>query len=131
MTQTKDILNLDDVKILVDAFYDKVRQNELLADIFNTIIQDNWDIHLEKMYRFLETVLLQKHTYVGSPFAPHAHMPIDAKHFDQWKKLFYQTIDENFTGEKANEAKWRADKMAEMFQLKMAHYKNIKIKPLM
>ena len=46
------------------------------------------------------------------------------------KKLFLQTIDENFTGEKANEAKWRADKMAEMFQLKMSHYKNIEIKPL-
>jgi hemoglobin len=35
--------------------------------------------------------------------------------------LFFETIDENFSGEKAEEAKFRATKMAEMFQLKIAY----------
>ena len=37
--------------------------------------------------------------------------------------LFTQTVDELFEGEKAKEAKWRAEKMAEMFEIKIEHYR--------
>lgn len=118
---TKDILKLDDIKNLVDSFYGKIREDLLLKDIFNNIIQDRWPQHLEKMYTFWQTVLLSEHTYYGSPFPPHAKMPIDKKHFDRWLQLFFETIDENFSGEIADEAKWRASKMAEMFQFKIGY----------
>jgi hemoglobin len=75
------------------------------------------------MYRFWQTVLLGEHTYMGSPFPPHANLPVDKSHFDQWLKLFKETLDEFFRGEKANEAKWRADKMAEMFQLRLSYFR--------
>jgi hemoglobin len=129
MEKQNDILKLEDVKVLVDAFYAKVQQDELLAEIFNNKIQDNWPVHLDKMYRFWQTVLLYEHTYSGSPFPPHAHLPVDVSHFDRWLKLFFETIDENFTGEKAEEAKWRSEKMAEMFQIKINYFKNQKNKP--
>ena len=116
---TKDILKLDDVKHLVDSFYGKIREDKLLKEIFNSNIQDRWPQHLEKMYTFWQTVLLSEHTYYGSPFPPHAKMPIDREHFDRWLQLWFETIDENFTGEIADEAKWRASKMAEMFQFKI------------
>ena len=116
---TKDILKLDDVKHLVDSFYGKIREDKLLKEIFNSNIQDRWPQHLEKMYTFWQTVLLSDHTYYGSPFPPHAKMPIDKEHFDRWLQLWFETIDENFTGEIADEAKWRASKMAEMFQFKI------------
>lgn len=116
---TKDILKLDDVKHLVDSFYGKIREDLLLKNIFNSNIQDRWPQHLEKMYTFWQTVLLSEHTYYGSPFPPHAKMPIDKEHFDRWLQLWFETIDENFTGEIADEAKWRASKMAEMFQFKI------------
>ena len=116
---TKDILKLDDVKHLVDSFYGKIREDLLLKNIFNSNIQDRWPQHLEKMYTFWQTVLLSEHTYYGSPFPPHAKMPIDKEHFDRWLQLWFETIEENFTGEIADEAKWRASKMAEMFQFKI------------
>lgn len=116
---TKDILKLDDVKHLVDSFYGKIREDQLLKDIFNNIIHDRWPEHLEKMYTFWQTVLLSEHTYYGSPFPPHAKMPVDKEHFDRWLQLFFETVDENFSGEIANEAKWRASKMAEIFQFKI------------
>ena len=119
MIKTKEILSIEEIKLLVDLFYEKVRKDSILADIFNEVIQDNWPAHLEKMYRFWQTVLLKEHTYYGSPFAPHAKLPVNGKHFDRWKQLFFETIDENFVGEKAAEAKFRAEKMAEMFQLKI------------
>lgn len=123
MHSQKDILNLEDIKVLVDSFYEKVRKDELLSPIFNGIIQDSWPHHLEKMYTFWQTVLLKEHTYFGSPFVPHAKLPVEQEHFDKWMVLFYATIDEQFAGEKANEAKWRAEKMAEMFHTKIQYYR--------
>lgn len=120
----EDILELDDIKNLVDTFYGKVRQNELIGPVFNERIQDRWPEHLEKMYRFWQTVLIGPHTYFGSPFPPHAKLPVEKEHFDTWMGIFAETIDELFEGKIAEEAKWRAAKMAEMFQIKINHYKN-------
>lgn len=128
---TKEILTLEEIKLLVDTFYGKVRKDDLLADIFNNIIKDNWPVHLEKMYRFWQTVLLEEHTYSGAPFAPHAHMPISGEHFDRWLLLFHGTLDELFTGPKADEARWRSSKMAEMFQFKLAYIKENNLKPIL
>lgn len=122
----KDITQRNDIVIMVDRFYEKVKKDELLGSIFNDIIQDRWPEHLEKMYRFWETILLKNHTYHGSPFPPHAKLPIDKKHFERWLTMFIATIDENFKGEVAEEAKWRAAKMAEMFQYKINHLQNQK-----
>ena len=38
-------------------------------------------------------------------------------------ELFIVTADTLFEGEKAKEAKWRAGKMAELFESKIEHYK--------
>ena len=111
-----EILELDDIKMLVDSFYGKVREDTLLSPIFNKVIQDRWPEHMEKMYTFWQTVLLGEHTYYGSPFPPHAKLTIGKEHFDRWLQLFYNTIDDNFGGEKAEEAKWRASRIAEVFQ---------------
>lgn len=123
-TSSHDILSLDDIKNLVDSFYGKVRKDELIGPIFDERIQDRWPTHLAKMYTFWQTVLLGEHTYYGSPFPPHSQLPIDEVHFNRWLKLFYETLDENFTGKIAEEAKWRANKMAQMFQYKLQYYKN-------
>ena len=119
-----EILNLDDINLLVDTFYTKVQTDPLVGPIFNGVLLDRWPVHLEKMYRFWQTVLLEEHTYFGSPFLPHAKLPVGKEHFEQWLLLFYKTIDELFTGKKAQEAKWRAEKMAVMFQSKIEYYKN-------
>lgn len=125
MKTKHDILNIDDVKSLVDTFYDKIRKNELLGPIFNERIQDRWPQHLEKMYTFWQTVLLKDHTYFGSPFVPHARLPVDNIHFNVWVGLFNSTVDDLFEGSVAEEAKWRGAKMAEMFESKIKHYKNL------
>jgi hemoglobin len=127
----QDILSLDDVKNLVDTFYDKIRKNELLGPIFNERIQDRWPQHLEKMYTFWQTVLLKEHTYFGSPFVPHARLPVDNVHFTTWMGLFNETVDELFKGNIAEEAKWRGAKMAEMFESKIKHYQSLDFESLL
>ena len=130
-THKNEITNIEDIKRLVDEFYIKVRRDELLKDIFNSVIQDRWSEHLEKMVHFWQTVLLEEHTYYGSPFIPHAQLPVEKSHFDQWLKLFNETIDEHFIGEKAKKAKWQGERMAEMFQHKIEYYKNNTAKPIL
>ena len=118
-----DILSLEDVKLLVNTFYGKVREDKLIGPIFDERIQNRWPEHLAKMYTFWQTVLLGEHTYYGSPFPPHAKLPVEKIHFERWLTLFSETLNELFTGEIAAEAMWRANKMAEMFQFKIHHYR--------
>lgn len=120
----KDITSLEDIKTLVDKFYSKVRLDSTLKNIFEDTIQDRWPVHLDKMCRFWQTVLLTEHTYTGSPFSPHVKLGIAQQHFETWLVLFKETIVENFEGQKADEALWRASKMAEMFQYKLDYLNN-------
>ena len=126
-----DINTVDDIRLLVDSFYGRVRNDALLKDIFEDKIQDRWPEHLEKMYRFWQTVLLEEHTYYGSPFVPHARLPVDTAHFGQWVDLFRATVDGLFAGEKATKAKWQGERMAEMFWHKIAYYRDNSITPIL
>ena len=119
----EDIKNLTDVKLLVDSFYGKIREDSALKDIFNNKIEDRWPEHLQKMYNFWQTVLLEEHTYYGSPFMPHAKLPVKLEHFERWLALFYTTVDDLFEGEKAEQAKWQGQRMAEMFHAKIEYHK--------
>lgn len=116
----KDITNDNDIKLMVNVFYSKVRNDALLKDIFNDAIQeDGWSKHLEKMYSFWQTVLLIKKSYYGNPFMPHAKLTVESHHFRQWLSLFSETVNELFVGEKSEKCKWQASRMAEMFQKKI------------
>lgn len=131
MSTIKQIENIEDVKLLVDTFYGKVREDEILKDVFNNVIQNRWPQHLEKMYRFWQTVLLDdERTYFGAPFPSHAQLPVDAVHFERWLKLFYGTVDSLFIGERAERAKWQGNRMAEMFLYKIQYYRNNDVIPL-
>lgn len=130
MIVKKDIQSFEDIQLLVNTFYASVRSNDLLGPIFNERIGDRWSEHLEKMYRFWQTVLLQDHSYFGSPFPPHAKLPVSQAHFSVWLQLWHQVTDSYFEGPKASEAKWRGNKMAAMFLSKINYYKSNNAQPL-
>lgn len=129
--QKLDISTLEDIKTLVDTFYYKIQKDDMLGIIFNQNIQDRWPLHLEKMYRFWQTILLEEYTYDGRPFPPHAHLPISKVHFERWLAIFEETVHSLFEGAKANEAIWRAQKMATMFESKLHYIQNNPDKPLL
>ncbi len=114
----KQIESLEDIRLLVDSFYDKVRQDQVLSPVFNEKIKE-WPPHLDKMYRFWQSILLGEHTYNGAPFLKHMALPIGPEHFHRWLALFYETVDSLFSGRKAQEAKFRASRIAEVFQFRM------------
>lgn len=121
---TQDISSLGDIKLLVNTFYAKVQDDDLIGPIFNEKMLGRWPEHLEKMYRFWQTILLEEHTYSGSPFPPHKHLPVNQAHFDRWMEIFNSTVDFLFVGKLAEEAKVRAANMAYMFNYKIEYFRN-------
>ncbi|MCC2678847.1 MAG: hypothetical protein K0R29_1423 [Pseudobdellovibrio sp.] len=100
---------------IVDAFYAKVRQDELIGPIFTEQAKVDWDEHLPKLYNFWEDLLFGSENYHGRPFPPHLKFNLKIEHFERWLKLFVETIDENYTGLKADEMKARALRIAQNF----------------
>lgn len=118
-TPLTDIATECDIQTLVDHFYDKVNQDEKLGPIFNAIAQVYWPKHLFTMYDFWSSVLFGTMRYKGRPFPKHLTLPIEGEHFQRWLKLFFETVQENFAGPKAEEAKLKALNIATMFEYKM------------
>ena len=54
----KKIESREDVSLLVNTFYSKIRKDTLLGPIFNRIITD-WETHLELLTDFWETNLFR------------------------------------------------------------------------
>ncbi|MFV5686595.1 group III truncated hemoglobin [Flavobacterium sp. GB2R13] len=119
-----DITTLEDIKLLVDSFYSKVQKDQFIGPIFNEKIGSRWPEHLEKMYRFWQTILFEVHSYSGSPFPPHKQLPVSKEHFERWMEIFIETTDSLFVGPLAEEAKIRAKNMAEMFNYKIEYFRN-------
>jgi hemoglobin len=115
----KDIENEEDVRALVDSFYGKVQQDELLNPIFNDVAKVDWAHHLPKMYAFWNGMILGIPGYAGRPFPPHTVLPVSADHFTQWLTLFHQTVDELFEGPGATRAKNASASIAHTFALRM------------
>ncbi|AYN02837.1 MULTISPECIES: group III truncated hemoglobin [unclassified Flavobacterium] len=121
-----DITTIEDIKLLVNTFYAKVQKDDLIGPIFNERIQGRWPEHLETMYKFWQTILLEQHSYSGSPFPPHKHLPVDQSHFNRWIEIFTKTVDSLFIGILAEEAKMRGVNMASMFLYKIEYFRDLK-----
>ena len=119
-----DIQSTDDIKLMVNTFYQRIQKNEVLGPIFEDRIKGRWEQHLEKMYRFWQTILFNEHTYKGAPFPPHATMPIDESHFKIWVQNWTTTVDDFFAGPIAEEAKKRGKLIAAIFNSKLDYFKN-------
>lgn len=118
-----DIASRADIEILVNTFYRKVQKDELIAHFFNEVVQLDWNKHIPVMYSFWESILLDKHSYQGNPMPIHVSLneksPMKKEHFDRWVELFFSTVDELFSGEKAELAKTRALSIATVMQVKI------------
>ncbi|QHS56595.1 group III truncated hemoglobin [Mucilaginibacter sp. 14171R-50] len=115
-TQLHDMETEADVRLLVDAFYGKVRQDELLAPVFEPVIGGNWDHHLARMADFWSTLLLYTKKFSDDPLTRHLPLVLTKAHFDRWLMLFHGTVDELFQGDIAENAKKRAYSIARIMK---------------
>jgi hemoglobin len=112
----REIENEADVHELVQTFYQKVMEDELISPFFKRL---NFEEHLPKMEIFWRFVLLDEPGYTTSVTDKHMHMRLKEEHFKRWILLFNQTLDELFIGEKVELAKQRAAIIGWTIQSKM------------
>jgi hemoglobin len=114
-----DIQNSEDVKRFVQEFYDLVNRDPILSPIFNDVAKVDWTTHLPLLNTFWNTLLFRSGEYKGNPFSKHLLLPVGQEHFGRWVDLFITTIDSQFAGPKAEEAKNYARSIAETFRTRM------------
>ena len=123
MPDNKDIENREDIELLVDSFYKKVVDDEVIGFIFNDVANIDWEKHMPIMYDFWETTLFHKAVYKGNPMQVHVDLTnkvaLKKEHFDQWLSMFNATVNELFVGDKAELAKTRALSIATVMQIKI------------
>ena len=103
---------------LVDAFYAKVRADDMLGPLFNAAVGD-WPEHLEKLAGFWSSVMLTSGRYKGNPVAAHAKHAgaIRPEMFDRWLMLWRETADEMLSPDDADLIRVKAERIAESLKL--------------
>ena len=118
-----DLQNRADIVRLINTFYDKLLKDELVAHLFIEVAKIDLDEHLPILYDFWENILFQTGTYRRDAMTPHLDLhrmhPLKEEHFDRWLKLFDESMDELFEGEKARQAKVRALSIATVIRIKI------------
>lgn len=109
---------------LVDRFYARVRQDEILGPVFAARIED-WDAHLIKLCAFWSSVVLMTGRYKGRPMPVHAAIAeISDVHFERWLKLFAETAKSVCAPEAAALFIDRAKRIAESLRLGISLARN-------
>jgi hemoglobin len=124
----KDIQTREDIIFLIDTFYKKVIANDIIGYIFTDVVQLNWETHIPVMYDFWDSILFGTMIYKGNPIVKHIALDkketLKQEHFDEWLRLWRETIETHFEGEKAAEAIYRAGLMEKLILYKVEQSRN-------
>jgi hemoglobin len=121
-----DIETRADCERLVRAFYSKAMADPVIGFLFTDVAHLDLEAHVPQITSFWETILLGTKTYSGNPFAK--HVPLHQKaglregHFKVWLGLWFGTVDELFAGDRANQAKVHALRVAQAFSQRLESF---------
>jgi len=128
MDTKKDIETREDITRLIIQFYGDVKKDDIIGFIFNDVVNLNWEVHIDVIVDFWETILLDNPVYKKNAMEVHYDLnkkiPLQQKHFSQWLILFYASVDSLYAGKIANLAKTRAKSIAAVMELKMSGANN-------
>jgi hemoglobin len=112
---SRDAVSEEQIATLVDTFYTRVRQDDVLGPVFERVVGNEWEPHLEKMRAFWSSLVLASGRYKGNPMMAHLMIlpRIGAQHFQRWLHLWKQTTTELFPQQIAMIFVRKAETMAE------------------
>lgn len=120
-----DITTRTDVELMVNEFYQKVQQDQMLDHVFNNVAKLDWDAHLPRMYDFWESVIFGNALYKGNPLKHHQQLHdkynLTKEMFDTWVAFFTESVDAHFEGPNATKAKQSAMSIAVVLQTKTVY----------
>ncbi len=115
----KDIQSRTDIDRLMNQFYARATRDQIIGYIFSDVAKLDLEHHLPVIGDFWETLLFGTGNYQRhgrNPLQIHGELslktPLHAEHFRRWLDIFRETIDESFSGERAEFANTRAEAIA-------------------
>jgi hemoglobin len=110
-----ETLSEETLGYFLDAFYAKVRRDDVIGPVFAARIADeDWPRHLATIRDFWSSVLLKTGRYKGNPFGKHVAIEgIGMAHFERWLGLFGETASETFAPEIAAALSERAHRIGD------------------
>jgi hemoglobin len=115
-TNITDISSRDDIVSLLNEFYEKAQADDIIGNKFSHLDMAQ---HTQIIADFWDGVLFGTNNYKGDPFGKHLDLNLKAEDFSRWIILFNETVDNNFKGAIAEEAKVRAGIIAQVFRHKL------------
>lgn len=110
------------IRAVVDSFYAKARQDDVIGPVFNRVIAEaDWPEHLTKIASFWSSMLLGTGTYGGRPMPKHMAIPeLSDAHFLRWLKLFRETAESICPPEVAALFVERSERVGNSFRMNIA-----------
>lgn len=109
---------------LVDYFYRRLLADARISYIFTDVAHLDFDKHIPHIATFWEALLFGTGGYVGNAMRPHLELhhktPLSPDIFAVWLGHWRDSVDALFQGPKAEEAKQKADNIAQLMQHKIA-----------
>ncbi len=90
----------ENIRTLMMSFYAKLIKDDIVGPFFiaklgDDMSNEHWVTHLETIVGFWSSLALGKPKYNGNLFLPHTKLgQVKRETFEQWLKLFAQTLDE-------------------------------------
>lgn len=115
-----DKITKENIETMVMNFYSRILKDDIVGPFFIEEFgedMDNkyWKPHLKKLVDFWASIVLGDSTYKRDPFKPHILMDLERETFEQWLKLFFETLDEIYEPEMADIFKERSTTIAGNF----------------
>lgn len=116
----RDIENRNDIDLLMNRFYSRAMNDDLIGYIFTDVAHLDLEKHLPVIGDFWESMLFHTGVYARhgrNPMQVHMALnmlePLKAEHFERWLEIFNDVIDTDFEGMNAEMLKERAAFMAQ------------------
>ncbi|PIC01335.1 preprotein translocase subunit TatC [Caulobacter sp. X] len=111
----------EEIDLLVETFYARIRRHHRLGPIFESAIgEDGWPQHLSTLKDFWSSVLNTTGRYKGQPMVVHQSVEgITEGLFTPWLGLFHQTCADLFDAPRAAVVGQKAERIAKSLKLSL------------
>ena len=123
LSSVKDIETRADIDELMQAFYARALDDDVIGYIFTDVAKLDLEHHLPIIGDFWESLLFGTPAYSKHGRNPllvhrelHEKSSLTAEHFQRWLEIFIATVDQMFDGERAEYLKQRAAAIAVRMQ---------------
>jgi len=120
----RDIEKRADIETIVEAFYSRALDDDLIQHFFLEVARIEWDVHIPIICNFWDSILLGSNNYKANAMIKHIDLhqksPLSKEHFERWIQLWEKTVRTFYQGPIADTAILKAKQIGGLMQHKIS-----------